>query len=158
MAPAPDFSPDLERLISACQPGLERLDAAHWIARTIRLGRKLGFEFPAHRNDPADRPGWYHACHAEAQLMSFYLDKYYDIEVDDVGFVHDEEFETLCKVQRRRPKAEIHVSQSPCISCKSWRKHIVALTGFQLKLKVAKEVEQKSRIVERSSVGASFPL
>lgn len=122
------------------QRGLEILDPEYWARRTIKIAEQLGFKFPGNYYDPEDEPGLYNASHAEAKLLSYYLDRHFPFEADDIGFQVDEEFVALCLAQRGRPRADIYVSQSPCASCESWREHVVATTGFSVEFKLADKV------------------
>ncbi|KAK1974307.1 hypothetical protein LZ30DRAFT_608340, partial [Colletotrichum cereale] len=122
------------------EAGFERLDAAYWTHRTFTIARRIGFDFPANKYDHKDRPGSYHACHAEAQLMSFYLDKYFTFQCDENCQKVDKEYVQLCLIQEARPEARIDVSQYPCQCCQLLRDHIAVKIGIPFHFVLAKEV------------------
>jgi hypothetical protein len=59
------------------EAGFERLDAAYWMPRVLKLAEAIGFTFESHSCDKWDIPGSFYASHAEPQLICFFIEKNY---------------------------------------------------------------------------------
>lgn len=53
------------------------LGAAYWMPAFLELGCLIGFKLDPSSNDDTHLPGSYHASHAEAQLICFFVRRNY---------------------------------------------------------------------------------
>lgn len=131
---------------AAPEAGYEKLDSAHWMPAGLAIAKYIGFEFEEHGYDRQKQkpPGSYYACHAEAQLMSFFVSRnylfrdYYECEkvMDD--------FLQLFLLQERNRRAHIIVSAVPCPSCQRFARHIEQTLGIRFDF-VPLEVMRRQR-------------
>jgi len=116
--------------------GLIRLNEGYWALESINVARDMGGLF---REDVRDRkgvPGSYNACHAEAQLISFFVRRNYlfrdYIEEEEQPETHvNDEFLQLFLLQPRNRTAEILVSNKPCASCLRYASFIHERIGIE---------------------------
>jgi hypothetical protein len=102
------------------EAGFERLDAAYWMPRVLRLAKAIGFTFESHSCDTWDAPGSYNAGHADPQLMCFFIERNYIFRDYDEGDNVQDDFLQIFLLQERNHQAQVIVSKSPCYSCNAF--------------------------------------
>jgi hypothetical protein len=132
--------PATEEFLSP-EAGFERLNEGHWASEALAVAVDIDFAFERHAYDKCGVPGSYNACHAESQLMCFFLRRNYIFRnYDDRQEVHDD-FLQLFLLQEKNRRAQIIVSNDPCESCRALRDCILERLGIEF---VFDELEVKS--------------
>jgi hypothetical protein len=111
------------------------LDAAYWMPAVLELGCLIGFKIDPSSNDDRHLPGSYYACHAEAQLMYFFIHRNYLFRDYHDGDTVQDDFLQLFMLQERNRSAQIIISSPPCPSCRSLADHISRTLGVNFDLK-----------------------
>ncbi|KAL1968461.1 hypothetical protein VTN77DRAFT_1990 [Rasamsonia byssochlamydoides] len=127
---------------SAPEAGFERLDAAYWMHAALDTARAIGLPFKSDRRDAKGIPGSYCASHAEAQLMSFFIQKNYIFHDYAEGEVVNDDFLQLFMLQPRNQRPQIIVSKEPCTSCKEFAKGVRKRLGIRFEFRTL-EVNKK---------------
>ncbi|PTB41081.1 hypothetical protein M441DRAFT_47557 [Trichoderma asperellum CBS 433.97] len=107
---------------SSPEDGFKMLNQGHWAYESLRMAAEdIDVPFEPHANDGKDGPmGIYNACHAEAQLMCFFVKKNYlfrDYAKGEINVVDDFLQLFMLQQQQKKLRAEIFVSNAPCRSC-----------------------------------------
>jgi hypothetical protein len=118
------------------EAGLGRLDAGYWTAKVLRLVKEIDYSLSIHPHDKPDEPGSYYACHAESQLMCFFIDRNFIFPDYDEGDTVDDDFLQMFLLQERVHHAQIIVSQPPCESCAALASVARWRLGIQFDIKV----------------------
>ncbi|KAL9479617.1 hypothetical protein ACSS6W_004403 [Trichoderma asperelloides] len=115
---------------SSPEDGFQMLNQGHWAYESLRMAAEdIDVPFEPHESDGEDGPmGIYNACHAEAQLMCFFVKKNYLFRDYDEGKINvSDDFLQLFMLQQQQKKlrAEIFVSNDPCSSCVNLKDRIL---------------------------------
>ncbi|MCJ1387129.1 hypothetical protein MMC17_010258 [Xylographa soralifera] len=104
---------------STAMEGLDYLNNSDWTQEVFEVCATIGYDLPPHMDD-GTKPGRFYACHAEKQLMAFFLHKHC-FSPRDVN--EDEELANLAEVHsdRRLRNVTIMVSTTMCEDCKAFR-------------------------------------
>lgn len=119
--------------------GNTRVSGKDWTAEVMRLCELVAFTLRPHIHDQGIA-GQYHACHAEKQLIAYFMHEYHFLPFDKSEQAGNN-FETEQRLERLIPiqpsvtvkKAEILVSRPICLDCRRFVKHINSLAmGFKM--------------------------
>ena len=141
------------RLRSMVQGSCEMLNEGYWALENLELARDLGFSFEPHEDDMPEARGSYNACHAEAQLMCFFVRRNYIFRNYEEGQKEIvDNFLQLFMLQKRNQEALIIVSTPPCSSCIALRDCILERLGIyfdfkQMELRQADSLDEKWLVV-----------
>jgi hypothetical protein len=124
------------------EAGFHMLDAAYWMPAVLGLGCLIGFKFDPSSKDDRHLPGSYYACHAEAQLMCFFIRRNYLLRDCHDGDTVQDDFLQLFMLQERNWSAQIIISSEPCDSCRRLADHISRTLDVHFDLK-ALEVSRR---------------
>ncbi|KAL0929620.1 ankyrin repeat protein [Colletotrichum truncatum] len=117
----------------------EKLDANYWTAQALNLARKIGLPFPFHPRDGNMMIGTYNACHAEAQLVAFFVEHHLPI-VEATNYPSENLFSQQCRKQNPIQKAKIIVSQDPCDSGMAFITCVMCKQNCDFEIVVAREI------------------
>jgi hypothetical protein len=114
--------------VKAIFGGIDRcLDLEEWTAKAFMFSKAVGHSLEVWpKMDKNSRPGSYYACHAEKQVMAYFLWKYTTLQ-DEVADDSDEDqflkLEALAKSKPAvlRMKKDIYISCYPCFDCKAFQ-------------------------------------
>jgi FOG: Ankyrin repeat len=106
------------------------LGGDYWTSRVIELATEVGYKFPEHEYDRRGGPGSYFACHAEKQLMAFFVSKHVFTDSDK----RDGHLRELAAIepQSRLDTATIYVDSEECHSCREFRDHLNDVLGIHI--------------------------
>jgi Ankyrin repeats (3 copies) len=94
-----------------------------WTAKVIELAKEVGYEIPKHEFDRG-KPGLYYACHAEKQLMAFFVSKHVFLPSDR----ENDFLRGLVAIEpdsrHRLRSAKIYVSTEICKDCRSFQERL----------------------------------
>lgn len=103
--------------------GLLTLGGQEWTIKVLDLCKFLEYELVNHDHD-GHRPGAYYACHAEMQLMTYFISRHVILDHEKTGWL--EKLAAIEPDKEERPrKATIIVSKPPCEECRRFREHIL---------------------------------
>ncbi|ROW10446.1 hypothetical protein VMCG_01629 [Cytospora schulzeri] len=122
--------------------GNTRIAGKDWTDKVLRLFEALpGYEPQPHRYD-GGVPGRYQACHAEKQLVAYFLDQHYFLPYDETEQDGEESWPernqgVLDLLEQIKPpvtvtKAEIMVSRAVCPDCKRFVQHVNEAVGLEI--------------------------
>lgn len=105
-----------------------------WVEEVFRICRMIGHNLPSHVCDQG-RPGSFNACHAEKQLIAFFLSKHCFLG-DEVTDPDDDSLRTLYLAQPpvSLQKATILVSTAVCNDCDDFARKVESALGLTLHL------------------------
>jgi hypothetical protein len=115
------------------------LDRSLWTSRVMKYCEAIGHELPLVDQYGISVPKSYHACHAEKQLMAYFLwmhttlDRYFaDSGDDDEIWGNCNEIDHLeyCKPDVASMRKDIYVSREPCPDCKLFQERLHSKTGI----------------------------
>lgn len=111
------------------------LDREEWTAKVFMFSQAIGHGLKAwpekDKNHKSRRPGSFYACHAEKQVMAYFLWKHTTSQ-GEVTCYSEEELQAL---EKSKPpvllvKKEIYVTRDPCDDCKKFQKKVRDKTGI----------------------------
>jgi len=118
---------------NTASPKPEYLDNVTWTENVMRLCSAIEYLLPSHDWDHS-YPGRFNACHAEKQLMAFYLFKHrilpHELENDSELRQLREQFPSGGGVR----EIWIYVSTPPCDDCENFRRRLEALAEVSIQL------------------------
>jgi hypothetical protein len=110
------------------------LDREVWTERVFMFSRIVGHELTPNPDYDDARPGSFNACHAEKQVMAFYLWTHTLLEEEPDG---DESLRMLCghSPDNRKSKTDIYIrNDRVCPDCDRFRNLIEIRTGISFHL------------------------
>lgn len=121
------------------------LDRSLWTSRVMKYCKVVGHELALVDQYGRKVPKEYHACHAEKQLMAYFLWMHttLDGEFEDRNDDDDEEIWgncdkirdlDACKPDATSMKKDIYSSKEPCLDCTKFRERIHKKTGILFNL------------------------
>ena len=118
------------------EAGYERLNEGYWGGtENFIVADDIGFDFKPHDCDELGNPGSWHASHAEAQLMCFYVRRNYlfrwPIDEQALEGPIKDDFLQLFLLQVRNRSATIVISNAPCKSCLALKDRISKCLGIE---------------------------
>ena len=114
------------------------LDRDLWSSRVMKYCKAIGHELPEVDQNGRPVPERYHACHAEKQLMAYFLwmhtclDRNIEERNDDGevwGECHEIDKLETCKPDIASMKKDIYVSRKPCSDCKLFQRRLHEKAG-----------------------------
>ena len=125
------------------------LDRVLWTSRAMKYCRGIGHELAQVDQYGNEVPKRYHACHAEKQLMAYFLwmhttaDRRFEAGIEDGEIagncdrIHDLQ---TCKPDAGLMKKDIYVSRKPCPDCKLFQQRVYEKEGILFNLFFIKPV------------------
>lgn len=113
------------------------LDRRIWLDRVFRLYDIMRHPTESHPCDGNELPGSFYACHAEKQLIAFFLYQHTRILDDGFNLVNCSLNETWRPENEEGPKEikmDIYVSNEPCLNCKSFADRVAGFCGARFRL------------------------
>ncbi|KAK7540004.1 uncharacterized protein J3D65DRAFT_676081 [Phyllosticta citribraziliensis] len=106
---------------------------SNWTESAMYLGGLIGFEFPKNIERDHGQPGRYHACHAEAKLITFMAAHHAFVPATIKERI---ELQQLAEISPpvRLTQANILVSNEPCPICEGFKEAVNAYLGLKISL------------------------
>lgn len=114
------------------------LDREEWTAKVFMFSRAIGHKLKICPKKDGEIPGSFYACHAEKQVMAYFLWKHTALHEETTG-EEDEKTEErnlkLDALQESKPAmlrimTDIYVSREVCLDCDGFQKHVLKVTGI----------------------------
>ena len=110
-----------------------------WTSEVIRVAKFIGYALAPHESLDHDRPGQFYACHAEKQLIAYFISRHVFLkpELDEGGPLHRL---ATAKPPIMLKQATILVSSPPCDDCIRFEKTMNRHLGLSILLLNGSEI------------------